>query len=217
MIEVTQARCRRHDAPARARGGHFRRHLLRRRAVGRAAKLSQKSRTRSSCSSSAIAATVISRPAFSPPEDVCRRPWRRGVVLAVALLCACSFGAFAREVTLSIGDLQAGGVSAQSVKARLRGANLEELNVEAERLSVPGHTWRKPRVTCARLELTRMHAVCAATVLDIGEKIPLSVSYAFAERQVLAEFKGPPNEAWRLQARLDGKRVAAEANIENRS
>jgi hypothetical protein len=130
-------------------------------------------------------------------------------------LCACSFGAFAREVTLSIGDLQAGSVSAQSVKARLRGTNLEELNVEAERLTVPGHTWRKPRVTCARLELARTHAACAAAVLDIGEKLPLSVSYAFAERQVLAEFKGPPNEVWRLQARLAGKQVVAEANIEN--
>jgi hypothetical protein len=96
----------------------------------------------------------------------------------------------------------------------LRGANLDELDVEAERLTVPGHTWRKPRVSCARLELTQNRAACAAAVLDVGEKVPLWFSYAFGEREVLAEFKAPPDEVWRLRARLGGTRVAAEANID---
>jgi hypothetical protein len=137
------------------------------------------------------------------------------VVLAAALLCACSFDAFAREVTLSIGDLQAGSVSARSVKARLRGANLEAVDVEAERLSVPGRVWRRPRVSCPRLELTQTRAACAAAVLEVGEKIPLSFSYSFEERQAIAEFKAPPDEVWRMQARLGGKRITAEGNIQN--
>ena len=56
------------DAAPGARGGHLRRHLGRGRLLGRAADRARRSRTRPSSSSSAIAATAISRPASSRRE-----------------------------------------------------------------------------------------------------------------------------------------------------
>ena len=68
------AGCRGHDAPARARGGHLRRHLRRAaRARSRCASRA-KCATRRSCSSSAIAATATCRPACSRREPAAWRP-----------------------------------------------------------------------------------------------------------------------------------------------
>ena len=89
----------------------------------------------------------------------------------------CSFGAIAREVTLSIGDLQAGSVSAQSVKARLRGANLDELDVEAERLTVPGHTWRNLPGEIHTIEALEDSDVLEVSTPEVDDVVRLSDSY----------------------------------------
>jgi hypothetical protein len=141
-----------------------------------------------------------------------RARWR-WLVCAAWLLCALAFDASARELTLEIGDLQSAGLSAQSLRARLRGEKLEELTLDVDRLSVAGRTWRKARLTCPKLELTGRRASCAAGTLDAGEKIVVSFSYVFGERQLLAELKPATDEVWRVTARF-AKQLTAEVKVD---
>ena len=71
------SRSRDDDAAARERRGHLRRHFRGRRVRGGAARRARGRRTRRSCSSSAIAATAICRPACSP-RDTRRGSRHRG-------------------------------------------------------------------------------------------------------------------------------------------
>jgi hypothetical protein len=137
----------------------------------------------------------------------------RWLICVGALFCALAFETHARELTLEIGDLQAAGFSAQSLRARLRGDKLDELTVDVDRLSVAGRTWQKARLTCPRLELTERRASCSAGTLDAGEKFAVSFSYVFGERQLLAELKPTADEVWRVTARF-AKQVTAEVKVD---
>ena len=134
--------------------------------------------------------------------------------ITAAVVCTVTVAAHAREVTLDIGDLQAAGLSAQSLRARLGGEQLQELTLEAGRLTVAGHTWRTTRLVCPKLELTSERASCASATLEAGEKIALSFSYVFRERQVLAELKPSADEVWRVAGRF-GKQVKGEIRLES--
>ena len=160
-------------------------------------------------SSSATAAIAIFRPAFFLAD----RALATWPLFAAAVLCSVAVAASAREVTLDIGDLQTAALSAQSLRARLRGDKLQELTLEADRLTVAGRTWRKARVTCSRLELTGHRASCAAGMLDAGEKIALSFSYVFGERQLVAELKPAADEVWRVTARFE-KSTTADVKLD---
>ena len=71
-----------------------------------------------------------------------RRVPRRAARLLAAAACvlavALAAPAEGREVTLTIGDLQAPGFAAQSVSATLTGAKLETLTLDIDRLTAAG-------------------------------------------------------------------------------
>lgn len=131
-----------------------------------------------------------------------------------AAACAAAYYAHAKELALSIEDLRAPAFSAQSLRASLTGPALRELTLDIDRLTVAGRTWRNVKLACPALELPAGRIACARGVLDLGEKIPVSFSYATGERDLLVELKPAADEAWRIAGRVGGADTALEIKID---
>ena len=150
-----------------------------------------------------------------------RRTRRRADLLYAigvsALALVVTAHAQARELTLSIGDLQAPGLAAGSVRATLSGAKLEALAIEIDRLTVAGRVLRQVKLSCADLEATGERLACGRGALnagDVADKIPISFSYVTARRELLVESKVGGDETWRVAARLDPKQTAVDVKID---
>jgi hypothetical protein len=148
-------------------------------------------------------------------------PRLRAVGFGTAVACAALLAGLAsvyaaqvRTLSLSIGDLEAPGFSAQTLRAQLSGPNLQDLTLEIDRLTAAGRTWRKAKLSCPGAELTAARIACPRGVLDAGGKIPVSFSYITARRELLAEVKPAADEIWRIAGRFDGKTPSVETRIE---
>lgn len=138
------------------------------------------------------------------------------------LLVLCVLGAAAapplaargQELTLSIGDFQAPGFSAQRLRGSLKGAKLRELALEIDQLTLAGRTWRKVRLACPELELAGARVACRRGVLEAGEKIPVAFTYSTDTRDFVVELEPAPGETWRMSGRAAGAQTAADVRID---
>jgi hypothetical protein len=128
--------------------------------------------------------------------------------------CAAAHAAQGRELELTIGDLQAPGFSAQSLRAKLSGATLQALQLDIGKLTVAGRTFNKARLSCAETELTSERIACPRGVLEIGEKLPVSFSYLTNRRELTVESKTAAGETWRFSGRFDAKPAVLELKVE---
>lgn len=125
---------------------------------------------------------------------------RLGVWIIAVL--AISGAAAARQVNLSIDDLEAPGFSAKTLTASLSGAARRELALEIGAVTVRGRTWRNVRIHCPRLRLETSLIECADAVMDAGGEIPLSFSYFWHKKTLDVALKPAPGEIWQLHADL---------------
>ena len=123
---------------------------------------------------------------------------RLGVLAAAAL--AISGAAAARQIDLSIDDLEVPGFSAKFLKASLRETVGKELLLEIGAATIYGQTWRKVRIQCPRLQLEAALIACADAVLDAGTKIPFSFAYSPTRKTLEVALRPAPRESWRLSA-----------------
>jgi hypothetical protein len=141
-----------------------------------------------------------------------RRPARYIVGFGSAALFALAFSVQARELTLSIGDLDAGDFSAHSIRARLSGERLETLTVDIDRVAAAGKTWRQVKLSCPETVLTTERISCARGVAELGGKFPIAFSYVIPRRELLVEFKPANDETWRASGHF-GKGAPAILDV----
>ena len=143
---------------------------------------------------------------------------QRALLAACTLATAAAGGAVlfahAKELAVTIADLQAPQFSAQSLRASLSGKGLRELNVEIDKLSIAGRTWRKVKVACPEADVTAVRIACARAVVEAGEKIPVSFSYGLEQRDLELEVRPAPDELWRLTGRLGGSKGTLQLKLE---
>jgi hypothetical protein len=138
---------------------------------------------------------------------------RAPALAAAVLVSAACLRAYAGELVLDIGDIEAAGFSARGFSARLVGPKLRDLDLRIERIAIAGLEWRKVRLTCADLETGRRIA-CASGVLHLPEKIPVSFSYSTATQDLALEVAPTPHEKWRVAGRIKGGDTALEVKID---
>lgn len=139
---------------------------------------------------------------------------RRAWLVGTAAACAFALCAHAREVTLEITDLQAPGFSARSVRANVSGRKLDTLSLEIGELAVAGRTWRKAKLACGAFELSAERLVCSRGVLEIGEKIPVELTWHRARRELLVESRPGAKEIWRVAGNFSAREPAVDVKIE---
>jgi hypothetical protein len=146
---------------------------------------------------------------------VVRRIAIAAATFAAAATACTAWLAHAKEISLDIEDIEAPAFSARSVRASLSGPGMRELALRIERLTVGGRDWRKVTLTCADLQTSGSRVSCTRGVLDVGEKIPLSFSYASDRGDLAAELKPAVDESWQVSGRLAGARTALAARLVN--
>jgi hypothetical protein len=124
-----------------------------------------------------------------------------GAALA-AMLCTTFAGA--RELSITIGDVQAPGVSARALRANLSGPRLDRLKLEIGELKLAGYTRRDVSLACRALQSGQGRLACAAGVIDIGTPLPVSFSYDTRRGDLRADIEPGAGEALRLTGRLAG-------------
>jgi hypothetical protein len=134
--------------------------------------------------------------------------------IAAAATCAAAILVQAKELSLSIGDLQTPVLSAQLLRAHLAGPDLRQFVLDVDRITVAGHTWRKVKLGCSDLQVAGARIACSRGMLDIGGKFPVSFSYLTDKRDLAVEFKPAPDESWRIAGRIDGKQTALKITID---
>lgn len=134
----------------------------------------------------------------------------RAAVLLAALAFAVALAA-AREVTVTLGVLEAPGVAARDLRLELVGAKLQ---LAVGELAALGQTWRNLRIACAAAHLESARVECREGVLESGARFPLVFSYAPRRAELEVAFDPAPGERWRLQARF-GRVPEARLTIHN--
>ncbi|HXF67243.1 MAG TPA: hypothetical protein VNK67_11180 [Burkholderiales bacterium] len=133
---------------------------------------------------------------------------------AAGLLAALAFAATlpaAREVTVTLGALEAPGVAARDVRLELAGG---KLRLAVGELAALGRTWRDIGIACAGPRLGPARIECRDGVLESGTRLPFAFSYALREAELEVALDPAPGERWRLRARF-GRAPAARLAIEN--
>ena len=134
--------------------------------------------------------------------------------LVGAAVAGASPPAAGKQVTLSIGHLEIPGLSAQTLRASLQGPQLRELEVEVDRLTLAGRTWRKLKLRCPELDVAGTPIACRRGVLEADEKIPLELTYSTNTRDFAVAFKPAPDETWRLSGRAAGAQTLLNVSID---
>lgn len=122
--------------------------------------------------------------------------------LAVVAAHAVLSRAHARELLVTIDRIEAPDVAARSLRATFSGGKLESASVEASQVSAAGRTVRKPKLTCAKLELTARRIACPDAAVDLGKRFPVAFAYTSPSRDVQLEVRPGGDEAWRVAGRL---------------
>lgn len=136
-------------------------------------------------------------------------------MLGTAAAAAATLAGHAKEVALSIGDLEAPGFSAQTLRASLKGAKLREMALEIDRLTLAGRTWRKVRLSCPDVDFAGSRIACRRGVLEAGDKIPLEFSYSTDTRDFVVQLTPASDETWRMAGRVAGAQTSLDVKIDN--
>jgi hypothetical protein len=144
----------------------------------------------------------------------------RRVIFAAAIFgaatpCPSAFLAHARELSLTIGDVQSAAFSVRSLTAQLSGRGFQELSLNIDRLTIAGRDWRSVRMTCADFQTAGERIACWRGVLQLGDKIPVSFSYSTTDRaDFVVDLKPTADEMWRIAGRVAGAQTAIQVKLD---
>ena len=132
------------------------------------------------------------------------RHLRRYMVVAVVfVLVALGWAAPGRtqQITLTLEDLSGAGFSAQGIRMAYAGGARSGVVIDIGALKFGTQSWKNIKLNCTVLRLERTRIACDEGVLALGEKIPLSFSYATDKRVLDIVLKPATGETWQLNLR----------------
>jgi len=136
-----------------------------------------------------------------------------GLVLSVGMLA----GAADPALMLAVDDLDAPGFSAHGISAHLQPGQPMSLTVRVGELALAGRTWKNVALACSRFTATTLRIDCSDGMLDIGERLPVTLAYSASDKRLTAVVRPAEQEQWRIDARLgneSGMRIAiADGNM----
>ncbi len=120
----------------------------------------------------------------------------------VAVLLAASLSGVpalhAAEITLSAERLEGPGFSARSARARLDPRGDGRLDVQLKSVAALGREWRDATVTCTPVISQGNRIGCDGGALDVGQRIPLRMTYDTASGEIDIELSPAAGGRWRL-------------------
>jgi hypothetical protein len=149
------------------------------------------------------------------PDAAVRRVVVTAAIFAAVAACLAAYLAHARELSLTIGDLQTAAFSARSLTARLSGSGFRELSLNIDRVTVAGRDWRNVRVTCADFQTAGDRVACSRGVLHLGDRIPVSFSYSTDRADFVFDLKPTADEGWRIAGRVAGSQTAIQVKLDH--
>jgi hypothetical protein len=151
----------------------------------------------------------------SLPERTRLRRCRAGAGALIFVLACLLQPAHARELTLTIEDLEAPGFAARGLRATVSGPKLKSLELAIGELDLAGRTWGKVRLGCPDFRASGGSLACASGVLDLGEPMPMSFSYDAKRGELTAGLKPAHDEAWRIAAQVGRTPRSLHVTAEN--
>jgi hypothetical protein len=131
-----------------------------------------------------------------------------------AAACAAAFLEHARELSVTIGDLETPALSARAVSLKFSGTGFRALTLDIDRVSMAGRDWRKVRLTCPDFIAAGERITCSQGVLHLDGQIPVSFTYTTGSGDFTVELKPDADETWRIAGRIAGGKTTLQVKLD---